>query len=910
MKATPVAGIAVQVDNNTNGILDPLDVLRYTITINNLAAIPATGVVFTDLVPANTTYVNDTVTLNGVPVGQPDGGISPLIFGIGVESPAATPGTIAPKSSALITFDVRVNAGVATATVISNQGHVTSIELPSQPTDADGNSSNGFQPTTIIVGTAQQILIVKQVTVVGGGAALPGSQLEYLVRVSNTGSVAATNVVLSDDLSLPTLTPLNALVSYVAGSATLNGSTTGISYASPVLTGTYGSLLPGGTAQLRFRVLINAALPMGTRISNIGKVAWDTPSLTATANVSIDVGGIPGSASLNGHAWHDSNFNKVAEATELNLAGWTVSVSRNNVLLGSALTDVNGLYSLSGLTPTTTIADQYVLAFNAPGSIGTTAKLGRANSIYTNGMQAIAGITALSGSNIQNLNLPIDPNGVVYNSILRTPVTSAVLTMVRAGSTTGLEPACFDDPVQQGQITLPSGYYKFDLNFSDPSCPSGGDYLIQVTSPLAFISGQSLIIPALTNVTSAAFSVPNCPTSAADAIPTTTNYCEAQPSEFAPGLAITENTLGTNYYLKMAFNNTLVPGHSQIFNNHIAVDPRLDNAVTITKISPLQNVTKGQLIPYIITVSNTLSVTLNNMSVVDTFPPGFKYVAGSGRLDGVPVEPVSTTKQLTWGNLQLATNTKRVIQLLLIVGSGVKEGKYVNRAQVFNTLTRGAGSPVASATVRVIPDPTLDCSDVIGKVFDDANLNGYQDEGEAGLPSVRVVSTQGLITTADQFGRFHLTCAVVPDPDRGSNFILKVDDRSLPSGYRLTTENPLVLRATRGKMLKFDFGAAIHKVVKLDMANGVFETGTTEMRVQWKQRIELLVDELKKAASVLRLSYLAETEDQALVNDRLKLVKGEISKMWKKKKGSYDLTIETEVFWRNGESHEKSSVSH
>lgn len=894
--------VAIHTDNNANGILDPLDVLRYTITINNLASIPATGVILTDFVPANTTYVADTVTLNGAPVGQPDGGISPLIAGIGVESPASPPGTIAAHGSAVITFDVQVNAGVATGTVISNQGNVTSVELPNEPTDADGNPSNGHQPTTIIVGTAQQITIIKQVSVVGGGAALAGGQLEYLVTVSNGGTIAASNVVITDNLSL---IPFSTQVTYVAGSATLNG----IPLAGSILSAPYGTLLPGATLQLRFRVTINATLPMGTTITNSGQVDWNSPTLTAMASVSIDVGGVPGSANLNGHVWHDANFDKVAGATELNLAGWSVDVYRNNILLGTALTDVNGLFTVTGLTPTTTIADQYALHFSAPGAVATTAKLGRTDSVYTNGLQQIGAIIALSGNNIQNLNLPITPNGVLYNSILRTPVTGAMLTMMRAGSTVALPQTCFDDPVQQGQITLASGYYKFDMNFSDPSCPNGDDYYIQTTSPLAFMPGQSLIIPPLTDVTTATFSVPTCPTSAADAIPATTAYCEAQSSEFAPGLAIAANTPGTNYYLKLALNNTLIPGHSQIFNNHIAIDPRLDNAVTITKVSPLQNVTKGQLVPYTITVSNTLPVTLNSMSVVDTFPPGFKFVAGSGRLDGQPVEPVATTRTLTWGNLQLITNTKRVIQLLLIVGSGVKEGKYVNKAQVFNTITNGAGSPEASATVRVIPDPTLDCSDVIGKVFDDANLNGYQDEGEMGLAGVRVVTARGLIVTTDKYGRFHLTCAVVPDPDRGSNFILKIDDRSLPSGYRITTENPRVLRATRGKMLKFNFGAAIHKIVKLDMADGVFEPGTTEMRVQWKQRVELLLAELKKAPSVLRLSYLAEAETEGLVDARIKLMKSEITKLWKQKKGNYDLTIETEVFWRTGSPPEKSEVS-
>ncbi len=897
-------------DANGNGAVDPLDVLRYTITITNPASIPATGVVLTDLVPADTAYVPNTVTLNGAPLGQPDGGVSPLIPGAGVNSPTSATGTVAAKASAVVTFDVRVNAGVAAGTVISNQGAISSNELPVQLTDADGNGSNGYQPTTIVVGSAQQLSITKQVSVVGGGAALPGSQLDYLVTVANIGAVPATNVVLTDDLSAA---PLSTQVTYLAGSGTLNGSSAGVSFTGNVLSAdygaTYGDLAPGATAQLHFRVTIAAGLATGVTISNTGQVAWNSPALTAAASASVSVGGIPGTAILAGHAWHDANFNQVFDTGEPYLVGWTVDVYRNNVLLGSILTDANGLFTTGGLAPSATPSDQYSLSFVAPGATATTVKLGRAVSAYINGLQSIAGITASSGSFIQDLNLPITPNGVTYDSLLRTPVAGATLHMVRAGSVVELPQTCFDDPSQQGQVTLAPGYYKFDLNFSDPACPAGADYQVQVTPPSTYMPGQSLVIPPLTDATTPAFSVPGCPGSAADAIPATATYCESQSSEFVPATAVPANTAGTNYYLRMTFNNTVIPGSSQIFNNHVAIDPRLDNAVAISKVSSLQNVTRGQLVPYTITVNNTLAVTLSNVRIVDSFPPGFKYVAGSGRLDGQPVEPTATGTQLTWGNLRLATNSKRVLQLMLVVGAGVTEGKYVNRAQVFDTVTGGPASPEASATVRVIPDPTLDCSDVIGKVFDDANLNGYQDEGEEGLPGVRVVTVSGLLVTTDKYGRFHLTCAAVPDPDRGSNFILKVDDRTLPSGYRLTTENPRVQRATRGKMLKFNFGAAIHKVVKLDMADAVFEPGSTEMRVQWKQRIELLLAELKKAASVLRLSYLAETEDESLVNERLEIVKREIAGRWKLNKGNYDLTIETEVFWRTGAPPE-NGVTH
>ena len=76
---------------------------------------------------------------------------------------------------------------------------------------------------------------------------------------------------------------------------------------------------------------------------------------------------------------------------------------------------------------------------------------------------------------------------------------------------------------------------------------------------------------------------------------------------------------------------------------------------------------------------------------------------------------------------------------------------------------------------------------------------------------------------------------------------LKLDDRTLPSGYRMSTRQLQVQRATRGKALRLNYAASIHRVVALDMADAVFEPGSTEMRPQWKPRIELLLDDLEKA---------------------------------------------------------------
>lgn len=898
--------VTIQVDKGSPGIVDPGDVLRYRITISNGGAAPAHGVVFTDAVPANTTYLPDSVRLNGLAVGQPDGGVSPLVAGIDVSSSDLTPplpgagkGVLSPGASAVVTFDVQVNAGVATGTLISNQGVVKSTEQADEPTDADGNDANGDQPTQVVVGAAQQLSILKEVSVVDGSGALPGSQLEYAIRVTNIGSLPATHVVVTDDLG-----PLAGQVSYVAGSASLNGSAAGVAFVGSVLSADYaaqyGDLPPGAETVVRFRVRIAPTVATGTTITNTGAVSWDDPARTATADASLDVGGTPGSGTLSGRVWHDASLDKVFDSSEKGLEGWSVVLYRGSVLLATVPTDANGAWSLSGLAPDAGSSATYELRFQAPGAGPNTPSLGTADSPFTDGPQRISGITVASGGALQGLNLPITPNGVVYNSVQRTPVAGATLTMLNASTKAPLPSQCFDDPAQQNQVTARDGFYKFDLNFSDPSCPPGGEYFIQVTPPsTGYVPTPSQIIPA-NGAAATPFSVPACPGSADDAVPATAEYCEVTPSAAVPPPSVAPGTAGTTYHLYLTLSDAFMPGQSQVFNNHIPLDPELDGAVAITKTSSLINVTKAQLVPYTITVSNLLGAPLYGIGIVDHPPAGFKYVAGSARLDGEAREPRISGRELLWDGLDLPVNGKHTLKLLMVVGAGVSEGEYVNRAQVINSATGGSVSGEASAAVRVIPDPTLDCTDVIGKVFDDRNLNGQQDRGEEGLAGVKLVTVRGLIATTDPHGRFHIACATVPDENRGSNFILKLDDRTLPTGFRLTTENPRVKRATRGKMLKFDFGATIHRVIGLDVADGVFAPNTARLRLQWKPRIHRLIEELKKAPAVLRLSYLADVEGQGLVRERLHALKKEIARQWARADGGYQLTIETEVFWRRG----------
>jgi hypothetical protein len=175
-----------------------------------------------------------------------------------------------------------------------------------------------------------------------------------------------------------------------------------------------------------------------------------------------------------------------------------------------------------------------------------------------------------------------------------------------------------------------------------------------------------------------------------------------------------------------------------------------------------------------------------------------------------------------------------------------------------------------------------------------------QDLDEAGIGGVRLVTATGLAATTDEYGRYHITCATVPREGRGSNFVVKLDDRTLPTGFRLSTPLVQIERATRGKALSFNFGASIHRVVGLDIADPVFEPNGTELRPQWQPRVNLLIEELRKGPATLRLSYLADIEDPRLVDARLAAIERQILAAWRALNCCYQLAVEPEVFWRRG----------
>jgi len=596
-------------------------------------------------------------------------------------------------------------------------------------------------------------------------------------------------------------------------------------------------------------------------------------------------GGTPGTVS--GSVWYNSvTRNTLQDGGEPGLSAWKVEAVRSGSVVATASTDSSGHYSLE-LPP-----GNYELRFRNPQSDAiygdpvsndpTPAHNGTISS--SKSIQ----LTVTSGVSIIEQNLPVDPSGVVYDSVTRQPLSGADVTLTGPG---GFNPATdlVGGAAAQNQTTGVNGFYQFLLNNTAPA----GTYTLSVTAPAGYVPGASSTIPPCNNTpTITAAPDPAAVQAQATAPATDTtlhdeNACPTTSANFAGGSSTTQ------YFLTLDLDPSLPSGN--VINNHIPVDPVLGGAVALTKRSPKVNVTRGELIPYTITARNTLSSALTNVAIEDRIPAGFKYVEDSARIDDAAVEPSISGRLLTWDGLSIAAKGQKTVTLLLLPGSGVGDGEYVNRAWTMNTSANSRISNIATAAVRLVPDPMADCSDIIGKVYDDRNRNGYQDEGEPGLPGVRVVSVNGLLITTDSHGRFHVACAAVPDEQRGGNFMLKLDERTLPSGYRVTTENPRVVRVTRGKMVKLNFGAALHRVIRLDLNNKAF-TDDNELVAEYRNRIGEILSLLYKQPSVLRLAYhVVKDEKNSLAQERLNRVTERIRNAWEPPGCCYDLRIEDEI---------------
>jgi uncharacterized repeat protein (TIGR01451 family) len=235
--------------------------------------------------------------------------------------------------------------------------------------------------------------------------------------------------------------------------------------------------------------------------------------------------------------------------------------------------------------------------------------------------------------------------------------------------------------------------------------------------------------------------------------------------------------------------------------------------ITIAKTANKTEVTPGEIITFTNTIVNKSGVVKSNISITDDLPPGFTYIEGSVRSNGVAVEGVvkigsNDGLQFNLANIP-ASRDERTVSYQARVSIGVNYGSYNSSAVVVDDRNTAiisddlALSRRASLTIKVVPDSFFDLSTIIGKVFNDANGNGYQDSGEKPIPYAKLWTSKAQIITTDIYGRYHLANV---EPGRMS---IKINKSSLPKNTKIISRTTQIIDVKAGIPQKVNFAVQV-----------------------------------------------------------------------------------------------------
>lgn len=182
------------VEDVDGGLVRPGDLVRYTIVVRNAGNTFATDVAVEDPVDPELTDVT------------PENG-GTLVSGRIRWDKSTTPALarVAPRTDEVtLAFTARLSATARSSITIFNQALVTSAEGVQAPTDDPSTAALG-DPTGITPLFPDLNTTVKSVVDANGGDVEPGDALVYTIRLRNDGTLAATDVVVTDPIDTANL---------------------------------------------------------------------------------------------------------------------------------------------------------------------------------------------------------------------------------------------------------------------------------------------------------------------------------------------------------------------------------------------------------------------------------------------------------------------------------------------------------------------------------------------------------------------------------------------------------------------------------------------------------------------------------------------------------------------------------
>jgi uncharacterized repeat protein (TIGR01451 family) len=755
------------VDAGEDGSINPGDVMRYRIVVNNAGTTEATDAILEDALPAEVSYSTGTLQLDGAALTDRfDADAGEVRDGHTVQ---VRLGDLAPQGQMVVTFDVSVTAGP----VVSNQA---TARAGSRSWLSDGDPTvPGAQPTIHVVDPARELVTVTLLAGdLTGGVVEPGDRIRLVLTAANDSAFALDNVELA--VAPPTLAAITDIID--------SGTATPIAADPPRW---QASLRAGERVRVEIEVTVDAE-------TDPGQVVETTASAVTPANsfesepLRLVIGGGTDSGAFAGTVYRNLGTSAGGFDSEEDepLGGFSILLVPSDRI--EALGRDAGFDLLALRTVVSDESGAYQIVGVPPGRYELWAASGEATVFReTEPFEVTAGDS-------HNLDFAVDPSGIIYQERdgIALPVAGARVYLVDA--TTGEDVDRTDlFGGQQGQVTTGQGYYRFDVR--GPALP--GSFSLRVEPP-----SDNLVFPSILR--------PPAGATAADPL----GEAAEPPADgrIVPN-AVPELSGDTRYYLRFDIDAAT----PDITNNHVPLD-RLAQHIRITKQASRRTATIGEIISYTVRIENPLNdgilvddAGLGGVELVDDLPRGIRWPRG-GRgtittvVGGVVGGPRSlatqgpdprTTGVVRFEGFSLPGRSVVSVRYYTVVGINAR-GEQVNRARLVNA---GGGllSDEAEAIVRVVEDPIFDQGTVLGRVFCDSGDGELGPEAQ-GLPGARVYMDTGFFADTDVEGKYHFR-GVPP-----GRHVIKVDPNTVPPGSEPITSPLRDFFTSRGLLTKINFG--------------------------------------------------------------------------------------------------------
>ncbi|WP_274649655.1 DUF7507 domain-containing protein [Paenibacillus humicola] len=584
------------------------DVITYTTTITNNGIANISSVIFTDPIPSGTVFVSGSVQVDGVsrPAANPASGVSV--------------GTITPGAAVNVVFDVTVSS-LPSPPVLNNQSTVSF-------------TSGTFSGVTFsnAIGTPVYQPMIAAVKSANTAIATVGDTVVYTVSISNTGNFPAT-VTLTDTI------PAGA--SFVPNSVLVNGFPA--AGADPSAGIPLGSV--SATAVVTFSVVIDS-LPVNQQLVNQASAAY---SFTLPDGRTLS-----GSAASNPVAIPVSSPNvSVVKSTASTDAAFGETIVYTLVVTNDGIANVNNVV-VSDPVPAGAV-------FNA-GSVtvdGVSRPSDNPLSIALGTIAPGASVTVTFGATVTSLPAPPQLSnratasftsgafsGSSFSNTLNTPVYQAIIEVLKSASTAN---ATVGDTIAYFFQLSNAGNIAAQVTLFD-NIPTGTEFV-----------PNSVIING----------VPQPGTDPVTGIPVGLVAPGASVSVLVT-LQVTVDALPSPQQLvnRATANFTFTPpdgaARTGSVQSNSLVIPVSAPDVSVVKSTPAIDAVVGDIITYMIVVTNNGIAAVNNVVLVDPVPVGSVFAAGSVTVDGAPRPAASPDTGVTIGSIPAGGSSTVTFQVEVV----------------------------------------------------------------------------------------------------------------------------------------------------------------------------------------------------------------------------------------------------